>query len=188
MTVDAAHLGTADLLDYWLSDGDAARESEVEEHLFACSKCCRALERLVALGDALRNLVRVGGATSALTPAFVDTLKASGLRVNEYRVAPNGSVNCTIAPHDDLVVSRLQAPLQGVQRLDAVIHVVEAGRSARLEDVPFDASSQEVILLPKARELRHWGVATQRVDLISVTEAGDRVLGRYTFNHTPFPV
>ena len=186
MTTAHTPIGTAELLDYWLGDCDAARESELEEHLFACRDCSHALQTLVGFGDAIRALIRAGGATAILPPGFADTLKDTGLRVNEYRLEPNGSVNCTIAPQDDLVVSRLKAPLQGVKRLDVIVQLVEANQSMRLEDVGFDASSQEVVLLPKAREVRQWGVATQRVELISVTDAGDRVLGRYVFNHAPY--
>lgn len=186
MKASDLHLGAAELLDYWLGDCAAALEAEREEHLFACRQCARSLQALVELGDALRALVRNGGATAVVPPSFADTLKASGLRVNEYRVEPNGSVNCSIAPNDDLVVSRLQAPLRDVKRLDVIVRTVETNQSMRLQDVAFDASRQEVTMLPKARELRQCGIATQRVELVAVTAAGDRTLGEYVFHHTPY--
>jgi hypothetical protein len=181
-----APIGTAELLDYWLGDCTAAREAEIEEHLFACSGCGAALQALVGLGDAVRALIRDGGTAAVIPPRFADRLQETGLRVREYGVEPGGSVNCTIAPHDDLVIARLQAPLAAVTRLDVLIHDVGSSRSIRLEDVGFDESRQVVVMLPKARELRQLGVTTQRFELVSVGDTGDRCLGVYVFNHTPY--
>jgi len=179
-------IGTADLLDYWLGDCDSKREAEIEEHLFACPSCNDALQALVDLGDAVRALVRSGHAAAFISARFADTLKKTGLRINEYRLERNGSVNCTIAPHDDLVISYLKAPLNNVTRLDVVVGDDESNQSTRLQDVAFDSSQNEIVMLPSAQQLRQLGVATQRVALISVTNAGDRVLGEYVFNHTPY--
>ena len=93
--------------------------------------------------------------------------------------SPGGSVNCTIAAADDFVVSRLAAPLSGVQRLDLV---TDAGR---FEDVPFDAAAGEVLMCPAPAELKRRSAFTHHVRLVSVDEAGERVLGEYTFLHTP---
>lgn len=50
------------------------------------------------------------------------------MRIREYRLPPNGSVNCTVAPDDELLVTRLEAPLEGVERLDAVARLsIEPG-------------------------------------------------------------
>ncbi|MDZ5461717.1 RNA polymerase sigma factor, partial [Azohydromonas lata] len=51
-------------------------------------------------------------------PRFVERLAAQGLRLREYRVPCNGSVNCSAAPQDEVLVGRLQVALQGVRRLD----------------------------------------------------------------------
>jgi hypothetical protein len=175
-----------ELLGYWLGELDATREAEIDEHLFACRPCGEALERIVALGDAVRTLIARGDAAAIVPLEFVARLKAAGLRVSEYRLAPQGSVQCTIAPHDDLVVAHLAAPLEGVQRLDVMIHEVEANRTLRLTDVAFNAANREVVLLPKARDLRQIDVGTQRVELIAVSGAGDRVIGEYRFNHSRY--
>jgi hypothetical protein len=116
---------------------------------------------------------------------FAGQLTAAGLRVREYRLPPQGSVACTITPQDDLVVAHLEAPLADVQRLDVVIHEVEADLTFRLGDVAFNPASGEVLLVPKASDLRHRGRSTQRVELVAVSGTGDRVLGQYVFNHTP---
>lgn len=182
----ASAIAAGEWLGYWLGELDATREAVLEEHLFDCRACGDVLEKFAALGDAVRALVAGGDAAAIVPPEFVVRLKAAGLRVSEYQLAPQGSVQCTIAPHDDLVVAHLSAPLEDVQRLDVVIHEVEADRTLRLNDVAFNAANREVVLLPKARDLRQIDVATQRVELIAVSAAGDRVIGEYVFNHSAY--
>jgi anti-sigma factor RsiW len=179
-------LDAGELLGYWLGELEATREAEIDEHLFVCRACGEALDRLVALGDAVRTLITQGGAAAIMPPEFVARLKAAGLRVHEYRLPPQGSVACTITPQDDLVVAHLEAPLAGVQRLDVVIHEVEADQTFRLTDVGFNPASREVVLVPKARDLRGRGRSTQRVELLAVSGAEERVLGEYVFNHSPY--
>ena len=178
-------IGAAELMEYWLGESPAARESDLEEHLFACRACSNGLQAVVQLGDAIRGLFRQGATAAIFSPRFVDTLRKTGLQVREYELEPNSSVFCTIAPHDDLVFARLNASLTEVQRLDVLIQDLKANRSQRFEDVSFDAAQQAILLLPKARDLRQLGATTQRVRLIAVTDVGDRVLSEYVFNHTP---
>jgi hypothetical protein len=180
-----APLDSGELLGYWLGELDGAREAEIDEHLFACSACGAALGEFVALGDSVRALIASGGASAVIPPEFVARLKAAGLRVREYRLERQGSVACTITPQDDLVVAHLEAPLAGVERLDVLIHEVEADLKFRLTDVGFNVASREVLLLPKANDLRGRGRSTQRVALVAVSGNEERVLGEYVFNHTP---
>ena len=93
-----------------------------------CDACGQALDELIALGDGVRSAFRAGAVSAVTTSAFVQRLAGQGVRLREYRLPPNGSVNCTVAPDDDLLVSHLEAPLDGVQRLDAVDGVVARAR------------------------------------------------------------
>ena len=179
-------LGTAALLEYWLGECDAAQEARLEEHLFACRSCAAVWQTVAELGDAVRALVESGGATAVVPQHFVDRLKSNGLHINEYHLPHNGSVHCTIAPNDDLVLAHVAAPLADVKRLDLLFEDVDAQRSHRATDVGFDPSQGEIVLMPRARDLRALGIATQRVTLLSVTDQGDRVLGQYLFHHRPF--
>jgi hypothetical protein len=96
-------------------------------------------------------------------------------------------VNCTVAPDDDLVVSRLEVPLQGVERLDLLTRVsVEAGVRRRAEDVPFDPGSGELLVVQNLAELRQLPAHTIEVTLLAVASDGGRELGRYTFRHRPW--
>ena len=184
----AGHLSLDALLDYWLHDeASPAGVDAVDEHLMHCDDCGRALDELIALGDGVRAAFRTGALSAVTTAAFVQRLAGQGLRLREYRVPANGSVECSVAPEDDLLVSRLQAPLVGVQRLDAVaVSSLEPGVEHRLEDVPFDPRTGEVIWLPKVAAVKREPENTLRVTLFSMEEGGAREIGRYDFHHRPW--
>jgi len=188
VSVATGHLSVDVLLDYWLRDSDPAATDAVDEHLMQCDVCGHVLDELVALGEGVRGAFRAGAVSAVLSRAFVQRLAGQGLRVREYRLAHNGSVNCTVAPDDELLVSYLEAPLQGVQRLDAVAELsLEPGVQHRLEDVPFDARTGEVLYLPKIAAVKQQPANTLRVTLLAVDAGGTREVGRYTYHHRPWP-
>ena len=185
----AGHLSLDALLDYWLHDvASAALVDAVDEHLMQCDECGRALDELVALGGGVRAAFRAGALSAVTTAAFVQRLAGQGVRLREYRVPAGGSVDCSVAPDDDLLVSRLEAPLGGVQRLDTVVvSSLDPGVEHRLEDVPFDPRTGEVIWLPKVAAVKREPANTLRVTLFSMEEGGSREIGRYAFHHRPWP-
>jgi hypothetical protein len=173
------------LTAYWLGELEGPAESGFEEHLFGCDACTDRLHDLAQLGEGVKRMVREGNVSAILTATFVKRLQALGVRVREYRVPAGGSVMCTITPQDDLVLAHLHAPLHNVQRLDVVLHDVSADTRVRIEDVAFDASADEVVLLPNATKLRQVTFLTLQVKLLAVDPAQERVIGEYTFNHSP---
>ena len=175
----------AQLLAYWLDELDESETADVEEHLFSCEACTARLRVLLDLRDAVKHALAGSRFATAVTPAFIDKLRDAGVRLREYTVAPGGSTLCTIAPHDDFVVSHLQVPLEGVQQVDLVYD--DEGVEHRSEHLPFDASKGEVTVIPPVALLRSLKVATQRMRLISVTPSAEQVIGEYTFNHEPWP-
>ena len=183
-----AHLPVDVLLDYWLDDGaSAAAVDAVDEHLMQCDACGEALDELVALGDGVRAAFRAGAVSAVTTSAFVDRLAGQGVRVRAYRLPLNGSVECSVAPDDDLLVSHLEAPLGGVARLDAVAEsTLDPGVEHRLEDVPFDARSGEVLYLPKVAEVKTLPAHTLRVRLLAIEAGGEREIACYAFHHRPW--
>ncbi|MGN6452615.1 MAG: hypothetical protein ACTHL7_06005 [Steroidobacteraceae bacterium] len=176
------------LIEYWFDDAQQDQDSSTEEHLFVCATCSERLLQLAAISAATKEVVAAGDFGAIITGPFVARLKEAGLRVREYRVPPGGSVLCTIAPHDDLVVGRMRASLHGIERLDVVVHVPARGSPARLENVPFNTEADEVIFAPGAAYLRTLGTLTQRQDLVAVAGADEKVIGHYTFNHHPYAV
>lgn len=172
------------LVDYWLGDGDAAASDAIDAHLMQCDACGALVDEVSALSRGVRDAFARGQVPAMLTPAFVDRLKATGRRVREYRVSHNGSIVCSVAPDDELLVSHLSAPLQGVTRLDAVLALSLApGREQRLHDIPFDAQAGEVVFTPRTAEVLHLPTHDLRVRLIAVDAGGEREIGHYTFHH-----
>lgn len=174
------------LLSYWLGEMDEVSQAGLEEHFFSCVPCAERLARLVHLTNAIRDEIREGRLSSVLPAAFIRRLKDAGVRVREYRMHAGGSVNCTVAPEDDMVVAHLHAQLGDVSRLDVIVDEGGGRVPYRLSDVAFDPRSDEVVVAPSIVELRKLGVATQRVDLIAVGDDAERVIGSYTFNHSPY--
>ncbi|MGE5527007.1 MAG: hypothetical protein ACM3SS_25065 [Rhodospirillaceae bacterium] len=180
-TSPVRHIPLAGLVDYWF---DEHGESPHEEHLLACADCSERLAWIAGLGEEIQDIVKRGEAMMVLTGGLLKQLAAAGLRIREYRLRPGASVNCTIAPSDDLVVAHLEAPLAGVDRLDVVSSV--GGVLHRLDDIPFDPSSGEVLLAPRTGDLRGLGHATEVARLVAVGAEGEQVIAEYTFNHSPF--
>ena len=188
MSIPAGHLPAEALLDWWLhEDAPAETTDAVEAHLMQCDECGRALDELVALGDGVRAAFRAGAIAAVATAPFVEQLAGQGWRLREYRVPAGGGINCTVAPDDGLLVSRLEAELSGVKRLDAVVESSLApGVLHRLEDVPFEPGAGEVIWLPKIAAVRQEPANTLVVTLLSMEAGGGREIGRYTFHHRPW--
>jgi hypothetical protein len=183
------HLGTGALLDYWLGDSDAAATDAVDEHLMQCDACGQALDALLALGQGIRDALRAGAVGGVVGGDFVQRLAQQGLQVREYQLMPGTSVNCTVAPDDELLVSRLllSRPLQGVQRLDLQVESsLEPGVRHELHDIPFDANAGEVVWINKLADLRPRPAFTAQAVLLAVGGAQTREVGRYTFNHRPW--
>ncbi|HSW27794.1 MAG TPA: hypothetical protein VLJ62_33885 [Burkholderiaceae bacterium] len=188
MTAVANHPSLEVLLDYWLHDSDAATTDAVDAHLMQCDACGTTLDELIALGDGVREALRAGAVSTVVSGQFVRRLAERGLQVREYRLPHNGSVSCTLAPDDDVLVSHINAPLQGVLQLDAVMQLsTEPGVQHRLHDIPFDAQRGEVHYLPNVGQVRRLPAHTMLLTLLAVEPGGTRELGRYTFNHQPWP-
>lgn len=176
----------ADLLAWWLGEADEASRLRLEDHLFDCGACAARLEGLVRLAAGIRSEFREGRLGTVLTAASVDRIKESGMRVREYRLQPGESVNCTVAPDDDLVVAHLRAPLDDLQRLDLRIHAGGEGAPQHLSDVPFDATAGEVVLASSVEALRKLAAVTLRAELIAVSDEAERSIGQYIFHHSPW--
>ena len=176
------------LVAYWLGELDEAAQAPLEEHFLGCGYCAGRLEWVAACASGVRALVHAGSVALALTPAFLEAMKQAGLRIREYPAVPGDTVNCTITADEDAVVSRLTAPLAGVNRLDA-LHSVDLGGGRverwREEDLPFDARAGEMLFAPSSAMLRQMPAHTWRVQLLAVDAAGERPLGEYTFAHSP---
>lgn len=179
------HPTTGELLGYWLHESDDAATDAIDEHLMQCEACGERLDELIALGRGVRAALRAGAVAAVASDAFVRRLAGQGLRVREHRLPHNGSVNCTLAPDDELLAAHLEAPLDGVQRLDMVTRLLapERGGQQVLQDIPFDARSGEVLFISKLAEVRQMPAHSFEVRLLAVQPDGQREVGRYVFHH-----
>src|SRR5512133_1905384 len=109
--IDTHPTPLATLIEYWLGELSASDEAALEDHFFGCAECTTQLEGLASLAAGVSAAVSDGSIGMFVSTAFVDAMKAAGLRLREYRLQPGGSVNCTISADDDAVVSRIMAPL-----------------------------------------------------------------------------
>ena len=176
------------LVAYWLGELPEGQEEKIEEHLFGCAHCAGRLEWLAALSAGVRAAVRAGALGMMVSAPFVEAMKQAGLRLREYRLDPGGRVDCTIRADEDAVVSHMRASLAGVRRVD-LLQEVEVGGVAqpevRLEDVPFDPVSGELVFIPQPAALKKMPAHRMRMRLVSVGEAGEVPIGEYTFEHSP---
>jgi hypothetical protein len=174
------------LLDWWGGELPPPERARLEKHLLSCEACSVRAFASSRLVEGVRDLVRRGDLPAVVPPSVVELLRREGRRIREYRVAPGRGVQCTVGPDDDVVLARLSADLRDVRRLDLVSRV-DDGAEHRLSDLPFDPSTDEVILAPSADVLRARPVHVERMRLLAVGPEGDRLLGEYTFNHSPWP-
>jgi hypothetical protein len=192
MTTDtcAEPLPAEVLVDYSLGELGDGQEESVEEHLFSCERCSRALEAIVELGAGVATCVADGQVAVAVTDALVEQAIGRGAHVRQYRLSPGDTVACTAGPDDTFVAIRLAGPLQDLDdlALDVQLHDLTTGdRQARhMEDVTVDAVSQEVVLLVPGNIVR--GYPRSRWTLHArARKGGDLIeLGPYTLDHTPW--
>jgi hypothetical protein len=177
-------LKTQELTEYWLGEVDEAHEQRIDEHLFACGACSERLRGLVDLGAAIRRAFVDGWLNIVLPEPFIRRIKEAGFRVREYELPAGGSVNCTVAPEDDFVVAYLRAPLADVRRVDVLIDDETSGKH-RANDVAFDPSAEALVSLTSTAYLKTLKHSQQRVRLVAVDGAEERVVADYTFNHYP---
>jgi len=173
------------LLAYWLGEQDPATEARTEEHYLGCEPCSRRLEELASLAQGVRAVIQSGAFNAVLTEHFVQLQKEHGRHVRTYHVPRNGSVNCTVAPEDDLVVAQLDAPLADIARLDLIFTGPDGAFELRREDIPFIPESGNVLIATSTAILHALPASTVRIRLLSVGDRDERVIGDYTFNHTP---
>jgi hypothetical protein len=174
------------LFDWWSGELGPAEARRVERHLLSCGSCSGRGQLLAAVAQGVRGLVREGRLPAVVSPIVVERLRQEGRKIREYRVAPGGGVQCTVGPDDEVVLARLGADFAGVTRIDLVRRTGDAPEE-RYSDLPFDAAAPELIFAPPTDVLRSMPAVVERMRLYAVEPGGDRLLGEYTFDHTPWP-
>lgn len=186
MSGAATHPSLDELLAWWLGESDAAAGEATDLHLLGCDECGALVDEIVALREGLRAAFEGGQLRAFVDAAFVERLRGRGKRVREYQVPPDGGVNCSVAPDDDVVVGRMRFPAAGYDRIDVIVRSSLMAGERRIEDVPFDAARGELLSLPRLDRLREAPAHREELELRAVEADGERPLGRYVFNHRPW--
>jgi hypothetical protein len=184
--VDCAQpIEAAVLMDYWLGALPSAAEEAVEEHLMSCDGCGDRLREVIALAEGLRTLARSGALLVVISDQFVKHAAETGQRVREYAPPPGGSVQCTVAADDDLLVARLAADLGGAARVDLSWCDPQGAEVLRMADIPVRGDTGTVICQQSITFAKASPSNTLIARLVAVdTEGTERPLGEYAFHHT----
>ncbi len=177
------HLSFDSLVEYWLGECDDTATQRADVHLLACDTCGTKLDEVMALAQGVHRAFADGLVHTFISDPFVAQLLERGFRVREYRVPHNGSVSCSVAPEDDILVGRLEVPLEGVSRVDVAISRSLADGEHWVHDVPFDAVRGEVVIAPKLVALRELPTHDMHIRLLACDGEGRHEIGHYTFHH-----
>jgi hypothetical protein len=178
-------IDAAVLADYWLGALTKSDEETVEEHLFGCDACGERLRETVALAEGIGKVAREGSLFTVVSDAFVNRVRAQGLRVREYAPPRSGSVECTVGAEDDFLIGHLAADLSGARRIDLCFCDRKGVEQMRLADIPFIADSGGVKFQQSITYAKAAPSETMIARLVGYDEGGgERLLGEYTFNHT----
>jgi hypothetical protein len=116
---------------------------------------------------------------------FVKHAAKMGQRVREYAPPSGGSVQCTVAIDDDLLVARLAADLSGAARVDLSWCDGQGVEYLRLADIPVRDDVGAVICQQSITMAKASPSNTLIARLVAVdSEEGERLLGEYAFHHT----
>jgi hypothetical protein len=120
-----------------------------------------------------------------VSDAFLQRAREDGLRVREYAPSPGGSVQCTVAADDDLLVGRLAADFAGATRVDLCVCDERGIERLRLPDIPVGAGARSVAFQESITFMKAAPSFTMIARLVAFDDAGgERLLGEYTFEHT----
>lgn len=190
MTVCSHPIDPDVLMDYWLAVLPSADEETVEEHLFTCDGCGDRLRETITLAEGLRMLARSGSLVVVISDHFVQHAAEMGQRVREYAAPPGGSVQCTVAADDDLLVARLAADLSSATRVDLSWCDGQGNEYLRLADIPVRGDVGTVICQQSITMAKASPSNTLIARLVAVEQeggeqrGGERLLGEYAFHHT----
>jgi len=178
-------IDAAVLSGYWLAELTGPEEEAVEEHLFGCDRCGERLREVIALAEGVRKLARAGSLRMVVSDSFLNRAAEQGLRVREYALPAGGSVQCTVAAEDDILIARLAADLSGAKRVDLCICDERGVEQLRLSYIPVDSGASSVVYQESISLMKAAPTSKMIARLVAFDEAGgERLLGEYTFNHS----
>jgi hypothetical protein len=180
----AEPIDAAVLADYWLGALGGQEEEAVELHLLECDACGERLREGIALADGIRKVAREGSLVMVVSDAFLKHATEQGMKVREYAPPRGGSIDCTVALDDDLLIGALTTDLSGAKRVDLAFCDAGGVEHHRLADIPFRPEAETVRFQQSITYAKAAPSETMMARVIGFNEAGaEQVLGEFTFNH-----
>lgn len=186
-------LALTELLSYERGELPAQAAARVEAHYFECPSCTRRLETLSQVAHGVKEVMRAGQVSASVTRALLERAAAGGIALRSYRLAPGATVACTAAPSDDFVVVRLVLPgieTWAVDRIDLLAEVFDLSSGQRstheTQAVDHDLATGEVIYAWSGDRVRAQPRAQWRMQARLRGPAGERLIGPFTLDHTPW--
>jgi hypothetical protein len=177
------------LIAYHSRELPEAERDRLEEHYFACAYCSERLEVLSRLELGVRELARHGQLFASSTVAMVQSARAQGIRVREYRTDPGEHVNCTAGPDDDLLVTRYGG-LRGMTSVDIHFRGQIVGTDQYIEmehaDAPVDQQTGDLVLIAPGALNRSMPPLEIEVRLTVHAASGSHDAGPYYYHHRPW--
>ncbi len=137
--IDDARLGA-----YWANDRPPDELSAVEEHLFACTACFAAAERIGQIARAFRTSL-----PPVISPADLAALRAQGHILVENTFAAGARQPVTFEPGVDFLIHRLGGlDLASAERVEVVVRTESGAGGVLFEELiaPFDRDRGEVLI------------------------------------------
>lgn len=187
----------SDLVSYLVRESSGAAADALEEHVFECPRCARRIEAVLALRAGVRGVVAGGKLNAAATSDVLRRAAERGLVLRSYRIVPGGEVQCTAGPEDDFIVVRLALAPAGARDgesaeevdLETAVTFLDTGQTDHqvVRDIVVDRVSNEIIYLFAGDYVR--GIPRSRwvIRARARGASGERILGPYAMDHTPWP-
>ena len=140
---------------------------------------------MIALAEGVRGLAREGSLRMVVSDAFLQRAAEDGLRVRQYAPPAGGSVQCTVAAEDDILIGRLAANSSATTRVDLCTCDKRGVEQFRLPDIPVHSGAGSVVYQESITFAKAAPTNKRIARLVTFDDAGsERLLGEYTFNHT----
>lgn len=173
----------SELVDYWAGDGDQNQAERIEEQTFECPACGEHLANIVAMGQAVSEVVRSGRFHSVLTESLLNRLSRDGMRIRTYTLEPGTLVPCAVWAHDDLIVSRLRGDFAGVEQVTVALQLESGDELSRVPNIPIAPGQTELLDGVSADRLRRLPPTRLRVILTGTRAGKEQVIGEYGLEH-----
>jgi hypothetical protein len=185
----ATPLSIDELVAYRRSELEEPAERALESHFFSCAHCAGRLTWVEGLEDAVATAMRQGLFDVYVTRKTVERLERAGSVVRKYDIAAGQSINCTIAPDDDMTVVSLHSALRPGVPVTVAVEFLDHGSGQRMEELRpafQDQETGEVIVRLAGEIQRMLGSVRVTLNLRFGEGAAVETVGPFEMNHSPW--